>query len=672
MLQRREHELQKRRDHVENLLKWHQRLDDEEREVLEMERVLMLFSQTEAYGSKQSLVPAARLAKIPKPLSNGLDRSTDLAERSSSEMRQQKQIAEIEKSLKTLQNISTRSVTSTEDGQSSVVGEDSVEVDGKKLNKLWRRLTGRHEEKFQPGRRYNLSKSDLENLYEEAKSVVLQKFDSGTEIQRLMESSSILSQDTAKEVEETGTVESVEEKNPSPTVVASAEKVENVEIPTLNLNFSPEPVVESQKSNPPSDSDQGYYFTSDSNAGTDSFLNKLEDSPEKISEEIPSEKTSADEEKIAEECFKILYTDETFIKQNGQEDEKSVQEFPTHSTEYLTEDSLNNSKNRQLVENQASPVIESIETASESITSKVSEELDLEDQTFELNASNSTVIAVNNSTQLIDDISFPNIDITTIIHDNDYTANDDDDEPLVVNNDDDTSTKNSLNDKIISHANQESDDKYLSDDFEKTNSSDKNLCEMVTTISNSTFSITESNSPGHQTSRSPSPSRSRSPSKSKELEQRLIDIDDSLKDLNETLARSPVLELNAGDRSDSEKSSKSTMLEQSSVGDSEDGEDKENIAVSVANAVLSPKMDMKIRSKTANEGFPLTEIYPKTDAEVLDTPPTKLSTSPTNLIRDYSVFDYNKISETDVFRRQPVSIDQEVSSDLRSQEIQNF
>lgn len=53
-------------------------------------------------------------------------------------------------------------------------GEEAIDVSGRKLNKLWFRLTGIDELKYQPTEMFHLTKGDLANFYEDAKETVLQ------------------------------------------------------------------------------------------------------------------------------------------------------------------------------------------------------------------------------------------------------------------------------------------------------------------------------------------------------------------------------------------------------------------------------------------------------------------------------------------------------------------
>ncbi|KAL5289013.1 CEP350 family protein [Megaselia abdita] len=134
LLRRREEELQKRRADVERLMKWHQRLDNEEEEVLHLEKLLF------EYNAKPRQAVAVFDEKLERKLKEIDDGIRDLS-----------------------------CVTSDE-------RVDYVRTSGGKLNKLWRRLTGQKEDRFDPKRKYKLCKQDLEKFYEEAKRIVLTVF----------------------------------------------------------------------------------------------------------------------------------------------------------------------------------------------------------------------------------------------------------------------------------------------------------------------------------------------------------------------------------------------------------------------------------------------------------------------------------------------------------------
>jgi hypothetical protein len=64
--------------------------------------------------------------------------------------------------------------------------EDSVDISGAKLNKLWHRLTGVNEKLYEPLEIYHLKKHDVAQFYEEAKEVVLQ-----SDLKLLLETSAL-------------------------------------------------------------------------------------------------------------------------------------------------------------------------------------------------------------------------------------------------------------------------------------------------------------------------------------------------------------------------------------------------------------------------------------------------------------------------------------------------
>ncbi|XP_058818647.1 serine-rich adhesin for platelets-like [Topomyia yanbarensis] len=140
ILTRREQELNKRRQHVQALLQWHQKLDREEQEILEIESNLRQYNRTK------------------------ISESTATSEQAFGRIRS------IEQSLHTLQQI-----TGNGDGSDE---EEHVSANGSKLNRLWYRLTGIKEMRYEFGKSYTLTRANLESLYEEAKLKVLASFKS--------------------------------------------------------------------------------------------------------------------------------------------------------------------------------------------------------------------------------------------------------------------------------------------------------------------------------------------------------------------------------------------------------------------------------------------------------------------------------------------------------------
>lgn len=139
VLQQREEKLKKRRAQVELLINWQRKLDREEEKLRQMEKELLS-------GNKAKLSSSPRKKPINDDLLN-----------ESMEM-----VKSIDKSLRVLDKIET-------------TGDDeTVEVSGAKLNKLWFRLTGVDENLYESYETYHLSKRDLAQFYEDAKEVVLQ------------------------------------------------------------------------------------------------------------------------------------------------------------------------------------------------------------------------------------------------------------------------------------------------------------------------------------------------------------------------------------------------------------------------------------------------------------------------------------------------------------------
>ncbi|XP_039443451.1 centrosome-associated protein 350-like [Culex pipiens pallens] len=152
ILQRREQELQKRREHVQALLEWHRKLDQEEQQIREIEQNLLRYNRDKVeVGSKGNDTSVAALGRIRS----------------------------IEASLQTLQQIpDDRSEQQQQQRRDST--DEEVQASGGKLNRLWYRLTGVKEARYDTARSYTLTKASLERLYEEAKAKVLEGFRGGT------------------------------------------------------------------------------------------------------------------------------------------------------------------------------------------------------------------------------------------------------------------------------------------------------------------------------------------------------------------------------------------------------------------------------------------------------------------------------------------------------------
>lgn len=151
ILQQREQKIIKRRAQVEHLINWQHKLDREEEKLKQMERDLLT-------ANTQKLSSSPRKKNFDEDLLNSSI----------------KLVKSIDKSLMMLETIEpTR-------------GEETVEVSGSKLNKLWHRLTGFDERKFPPTEIFHLSKQDLGRFYEDAKEVVLH-----SDLKMLLETSAL-------------------------------------------------------------------------------------------------------------------------------------------------------------------------------------------------------------------------------------------------------------------------------------------------------------------------------------------------------------------------------------------------------------------------------------------------------------------------------------------------
>ncbi|XP_053673514.1 uncharacterized protein LOC128723773 [Anopheles nili] len=168
ILLQREDELRKRKEHVHRLLEWHRKLEKDEQDLIAVEDRLL------AYNTRK-----LESANSPRK-----------------EHTIEARVRNIEKSLRTLQSIPT--AVPRRDKMNACVGnqqellssngsnesngcikeseEEIVLTGGSKLNRLWYRLTGMKEQRYEPGRNYPITRPHLEALYEDAKRCVLEGF----------------------------------------------------------------------------------------------------------------------------------------------------------------------------------------------------------------------------------------------------------------------------------------------------------------------------------------------------------------------------------------------------------------------------------------------------------------------------------------------------------------
>lgn len=656
MLQKRENELRRRREHVEKLLRWHQRLDVEEREVIKMEQMIMYISTSDVYQtttsheqindtlaitvqhhSKRTKCQRDEISVHERSLTNVSDLVT--MEKTRFANRKQKQIHKIEKSLNTLKLITSRSISS--DIDASTV-DDVVEIFGRQLNKLWKRLTGQYEQRYAPDKVYTLSKSDLELLYEQAKVVVLKQFHKNDEFKRRLIDNSMSIID-----------ESQRNSISTPQLPINEENIEKKSseaiVPTLNLASSPEP-----RDNVISDTDQGYYFSNNSNN-------------EQISEQQTQTKTDVQsvEALTLDGASENLESSQNQVEQQQfDEDEESVQEEVQSD---ITEDSLNKPKTTSSED--VSP--SDIKTMSNANETRINES-GTSSQIPSLIESNHTTVPFElnlseNNTQLIEETSFPNIDIQTTVS-------------SVVESDLSVVSASSVSPvkkvtSTVDSIRSTTEQKYQSDDFEDGKSADE-----LTSISTATATVTQiATTTTNQSSEQTVTPKTESP---KELEQRLIQIDDGLKEIHDIISHSPVLQTESGSSSENIESEKSTDTKSPS-SDNQVATDDENKS---AESGKSDENSTTDNEKTTEHETPSESIESEPSVGTNETPKvdsdestdsiaaeiaaskidTHTSTESTAQKRPYqytlsaSSIDYNKVPEADALKRSQIPLDAEV------------
>lgn len=666
MLQRRENELRRRREHVEKLLKWHQRLDVEEQEVMKMEQMIMFISTSDVYQTtsheqinetvaitlhqhtKRTNCHTDEASVHERSLSNVSDTIT--MERTRFEHKKQKQIQKIEKSLNTLKMVSSRSISSDIDG--SIV-DDVVEIYGRQLNKLWKRLTGQYEEKYTPDKVYTLSKLDLEHMYEQAKLVVLKQFHVNEEFKRRLidNSMSIIDGNQNTNISMPQLTEQI---NDDTNVEKRLESELEPLVPTLNLASSPEPrenVI----------SDQGYYF-SNSNFEQSNTQQK-QTVAETVVEALSSDATSQN-----------LDGSQIQTEEPIEEDEQSISHQDDVQSD-ITEDSLN--KPQPSNENVSPSEIKTVShTNTETLVNESGQSSQIP-SVIETNRS-SEPFALNltsDNTQMIEETSFPNIDIET-------TASSVAEDINAMSHDSLSPVKN-----VSSHPSDEQ--KYRSDDFEDGKSADEltsisTVTQIATTtITNQSSDKTVEKSTERSTEESSTP-RNESP---QGLEQRLIAIDDGLRELSERISKSPVLqsESESQNASESNVSEKSTDTKSPSP-DRENKSDHDNETTESTPSVESSEGDSEkiIENETTTESKNSTENEPcvgndapkmesdeSTDSIAAEIAAGKVNhpmsgeSSPPKRPFQYTLsagsIDYNKVPEADALKRSQVpSLETEV------------
>lgn len=682
MLQKRENEIRRRREHVEKLLKWHQRLDVEEREVIKMEQMIMYISTSDAYQttSHEQINDTVAITVHHRSKRTNCQRNEDSSmherslanvtddtlamERTRFEHKKQKQIYKIEKSLNTLKMISSHSISSDIDGSNV---DDIVEVYGRQLNKLWKRLTGQQEEKFTPDKVYSLAKSDLELLYEQAKSVVLKQFHANEEFKRrLIDNSMSIIEGT--ECNDIPSEKPIEE-NP---IQANVEKQSEQDaiVPALSLASSPEP-----KENLISDTDQGYYFSNSNNEPISTEQQKQQQQP--TQHETQSVETATLDAMSENLESSRIQSEDQIQEDDDDDDDDETASLPEDVQSDITEDSLNKPKSLSGGENVLSPSeIQTVSYANESQADESDKSIQIESATesnqpgrlFSLNLS-------NNNIQLIEETSFPNIEIQTTISsvvESDVSIQSHSSMSPIKN-----ATLNLVNSQPFDEQ------KYQSDDFEEEKSADE-----LTSISTATVTkiATTPTVTTATTNQSPEKSVETNVESSKELEQRLISLDDALKEISERISNSPVLHSDSDSKigSDSEKSqgTKTPSSDSENKSDTEiktaeiTAKTEENSAESSEKSAISE--DASTESKSTEENEPsvgASDVQKHDSDESTDSIAAEIAASkidrqnsnesqlqkrPYQYTLSASSIDYNKVPEADALKRSQIPLDTEV------------
>lgn len=636
MLQKREDEIRCRREHVEKLLKWHQRLDVEEQEVMKMEQMIMFISTSDVYQSSTSheqindtlAITVQRETNCHRNDNSVHERSlanisnSITMERTRFEHKKKKQIHKIEQSLNTLKMVSSHSISSDFGG--SNVNDDVVKIYGCQLNKLWKRLTGQIKEKYTPDKVYSLGKSDLELMYEQAKSVVLLQFHANEEEfkRRLIDNSMSI-------------IDGSQNNNVSTSRIADAtngNKSEQEIVPTLDLNLasSPEP-----KENIISDTDQGYYF-SNSNI-------------EQISEQKPTKtETQSVEATTLDGTSENLEGSQIQTEEQIDEDEENEEIEQSESLQEevqsdITEDSLNESKEDvKTSEIKTASQVNESQVIGSGTSSQIPSVIETSPSTipFELNVSNS---------QMIEEKSFPHIDLHS-------TASSVIESDLSIVSQNSVSPVKKSTPNVSSYLSEEQ--KYQSDDFEDGKCTDE-----LTSISTATVTKVTTTTPTvNQSSDKTITPKTESQN---ELEKRLILLDNGMKELSEIISHSPILQSEADSSNESEQSRETKSpteddnvnipLEENKVSDSEENSEE----ISEENETATESMSTENGASIAINGMPKVDSDESTDSIAVEITASKADQDPSSESQPQKIpFQYtlsassmNKVPEADALKR---------------------
>ncbi|XP_055698555.1 centrosome-associated protein 350-like isoform X3 [Phlebotomus papatasi] len=528
LLEQREKELQKRREHVEFLLQWHQRLEKEEKDVKEMEKKL-LNSNLERLTEKN--LPA-------------LTEKSEIEE----EDVKLKRVEDIDKSLQILQNIV----------QESGNEGDFVDVRGVKLNNLWKKLVGREEEKFQPKHVYKMTKNDFSQLYEEAKMRILKEFHDEQKMQQLLEES------MASVTKESNSQGSGEEKCQDSENAFQDYSTDDFETVTSVKESPPAPPQETQQK----DSEKSQ---------EESSKNSQESNSQSEENQTNSEKASSQSETPVEDSFR---DESTEVPRNVETYQDSAQDNIPSIEEGFSQEILNEAEEEQLISEMTLPSFSETTIVDEATVEEIEgleENVQIQDRSSE-NISNS-----------------PEEETEVNCQDSDLSVN----------------SKSEIFDNISQ--------------------------ESLNTIQES-VSID-----------SPEDNVSSIKEVPTELEKRIIEVDVSLKDLSNTMEKSPILEA-LSPREDSSVSSP-----EASVPSSEESRASTSSERSENPSQGDDNPSQETSSKFIQEAYG--EVYPKSSDDSQGS-----GSFSQQKIRDYKIPNRmpDIISEAELLRRQQMQIEQEI------------
>lgn len=480
-------------------------------------------------------------------------------------------------------------------------------------------MTGECTEKYTPQTVYAMSKTDLELLYEQAKSVVLQEFCTNEEFKRrLIDSSTIGGSENGSN----SLVHLNTEINRSAKSASEDEPI----VPQLNLTSSTEP-----RENIVSDTDAGYYFSNSL------IENNIEQSTEHRQQK----------HQMLESVVETIVP-EVIIQREEQLEEIDASCHDEIQSD-ITEDSLNKpmpfaNENANSSEIQTDIATETNESDRLSKIISTVESDKLLSQAQNMNS---------NSTQLIENTPFPETAAISSVAD-------------------EVSATNLSSTDDQNYTNENFEDKYHSDEVSTKIATVSPTSTIATaTVSTATPTTNQLDKISSKTIESDL-TMEKEPSKG--LEHRLILLDDGLRDLSEAISQSPVLqtEMESTQRTHEIDENKTSVESLPSASDS----DNKTIQSESASENLSEMAKVSPTPTTENGSNGEDDITPQVESdESADSIAPEIATStdyhsptvesavtkrPFQYTLSGGSIDYNKVPEADALKRAPAPLEIEV------------